>query len=174
MAVPPGVSSAAFSTALKQFAGAVGDEWAFTSDENVALYGDAYSPFKGEPEERNGSQSNFGVVTKMGFWLMPEPDAYFTGTVTVPRRDDLGPLVDVLNYLENTNVLNGMPQLGSPLQALQALYHGRKPALRERRTDLTPEIVEFCVRHGVTVMPFFRKTEIGDADLDALAQYLAH
>ena len=28
------------------------------------------------------SQSNFGVVTKMGFWLMPEPDAYLTGTVT--------------------------------------------------------------------------------------------
>ena len=31
------------------------------------------------------SQSNFGVVTKMGFWLMPQPDAYLTGTVTVPK-----------------------------------------------------------------------------------------
>ena len=36
------------------------------------------------------SQSNFGVVTKMGFWLMPEPDAYLSGTVTVStsRRSD--------------------------------------------------------------------------------------
>jgi hypothetical protein len=28
------------------------------------------------------------------------------------------------------------------------------------------------VRHGVSVMPFLRKTEISDADLDALAAYL--
>ncbi len=29
------------------------------------------------------------------------------------------------------------------------------------------------LRHGISVMPQFRKTEISDADLDALAQYLA-
>lgn len=61
------------------------------------------------------SQSNFGVVTKMGFWLMPEPDAYLTGTVIVPKYGDLIPLVDILNFLENSGVVNGMPQLGSPL-----------------------------------------------------------
>ena len=32
------------------------------------------------------SQSNFGVVTKMGFWLMPEPEAALRVTVTVPKR----------------------------------------------------------------------------------------
>jgi (+)-pinoresinol hydroxylase len=61
------------------------------------------------------SQSNLGVVTKMGFWLMPEPDAYMTGTVTVPNYADLIPLVDTLTYLENSGVSNGMPGLGSPL-----------------------------------------------------------
>ncbi|HXW62772.1 MAG TPA: FAD-binding protein [Candidatus Acidoferrales bacterium] len=61
------------------------------------------------------SQSNFGVVTKMGFWLMPEPDAYLAGTIYVPRHADLIPLVKILNYLENTRVTNGMPDLGSPL-----------------------------------------------------------
>jgi len=61
------------------------------------------------------SQSNFGVVTKMGFWLMPEPDAYLSGTVFVPRFQDLIPLVETLNYLENTRATNGMPDLGSPL-----------------------------------------------------------
>jgi 4-cresol dehydrogenase (hydroxylating) len=61
------------------------------------------------------SQSNFGVVTKMGFWLMPEPDAYLTGTVIVPKYSDLIPLVDTLNFLENSGIVNGMPQLGSPL-----------------------------------------------------------
>jgi (+)-pinoresinol hydroxylase len=61
------------------------------------------------------SQSNFGVVTKMGFWLMPEPDAFLSGIVYVPRHDDLIPLVDTLNYLENTRVTTGMPEIGSPL-----------------------------------------------------------
>jgi len=61
------------------------------------------------------SQSNLGVVTKMGFWLMPEPDAYLTGTVTVPKYGDLIPLVDILTFLENSGVSNAMPGLGSPL-----------------------------------------------------------
>jgi mono/diheme cytochrome c family protein len=58
--------------------------------------------------------------------------------------------------------------------ALQALYKGTKPALLEKRTDLTPDLVKTFVRNGVSVMPFFRKTEISDADLAALAAYLAH
>ncbi len=58
--------------------------------------------------------------------------------------------------------------------ALGALYKGAKPALLEERTDLTPQIVKQFVRHGVSVMTFFRKTEISDADLDALADYLSH
>ena len=58
-------------------------------------------------------------------------------------------------------------------QALQAKYQGKLPAALEQRTDLTADNVRYFVRHGVTVMPFFRKTEISDADLDDLAAYLA-
>jgi mono/diheme cytochrome c family protein len=58
-------------------------------------------------------------------------------------------------------------------QALEALYKGAKPAALEQRTDLTPELTRAFVRTGVSVMPPFRKTEIGDADLAALATYLA-
>ena len=244
MPLPPGVTAKDFADALSQFNEAVGKEWVFTSDEDVALYRDAYSPFWGEPEERiasaavapntveevqkivktaneykiplytistgknlgyggsapnlsgsvvldlkrmnrvlevsernhsalvdhgggylasmyrnhfdshcgmevvlaNGevmrtgmgampgaktwqqykfgygpwidgmfSQSNFGVVTKMGFWLMPQPDAYLTGTVTVPKYEDLIPLVDILTFIENSGISTGMPGLGSPL-----------------------------------------------------------
>ena len=287
MRIPPGISATDFAAAIKQFEDAVGKEWVFTSDEDVALYRDAYSPFMGEPEERmasaavapdnveevqkvlrianqykipiypvstgknlgyggsapvlsgsvvldlkrmnrilevneanayalvepgvsyfdlyryiqerglklwvdvpdpgwgspignaldrgggylmpqyrnhfdshcgmeivlaNGeimrtgmgalpgsqtwqqyksgfgpwidgmfSQSNFGVVTKMGFWLMPEPDAYLSGIVIVPRHDDLIPLVRILTYLEDTRVTNGMPDLGSPLLGIPML-----------------------------------------------------
>ena len=56
--------------------------------------------------------------------------------------------------------------------ALQVLYKGEKPAVLEERQDLTPEIVAFYVRNGVSIMPFFRKTEISDEDLAALGAYL--
>jgi len=58
--------------------------------------------------------------------------------------------------------------------ALAALYKGAKPAALAERTDLTPEIVKHYVRTGVSVMPFFRKTEVSDAELASLADYLAH
>src|SRR5690606_15820753 len=45
------------------------------------------------------SQSNFGVVTKMGFWLMEEPEAALQVNVTVPRRRDVVPLLDILHSL---------------------------------------------------------------------------
>jgi mono/diheme cytochrome c family protein len=57
--------------------------------------------------------------------------------------------------------------------ALGILYKGLKPAPLEQRTDLAPELTRAFVRTGVSMMPPFRKTEIGDADLDALAAYLA-
>lgn len=58
--------------------------------------------------------------------------------------------------------------------ALAAKYNGQIPAALEQRRDLTPELVKFFVRHGVSIMPQFRKTEITDTELDALAEYLSH
>ncbi len=52
-------------------------------------------------------------------------------------------------------------------------YKGDKPALLQERRDLTPEVVRFYVRNGVAMMPFFRKTEVSDAELDDLAAYLS-
>lgn len=56
--------------------------------------------------------------------------------------------------------------------ALYAKYHGKIPAALEQRTDLTAEMITYFVRHGVSVMPFFRKTEVSDKDLKALIGYL--
>jgi (+)-pinoresinol hydroxylase len=57
-------------------------------------------------------QGNMGVVTKMGFWLMPRPEAYIDGTVQVFNDRDIVPLMDTLNLLENQQVINGSTQLG--------------------------------------------------------------
>ncbi len=57
--------------------------------------------------------------------------------------------------------------------ALTVKYHGVKPGVLLEWKDLTPDTVKYLVRHGISVMPHFRKTEISDADLDALAKFLA-
>ena len=66
---------------------------------------------------------------------------------------------------------------GKPLlpgtQQLQWKYKGEKPALLEQRTDLPPEILKTFVRRGAWSMPAFRKTEVTDAEITAIAAYLA-
>jgi (+)-pinoresinol hydroxylase len=57
--------------------------------------------------------------------------------------------------------------------ALQAKYKAARPALLEKRTDLKPAFIKFCVRNGISVMPSFRKTEVSEKDLDAIMEYLA-
>jgi hypothetical protein len=52
-------------------------------------------------------------------------------------------------------------------------YKGQPPAAFEECRDLTPGLVKQFVRRGVSIMPFFRKTDISDEDLQALAAYLA-
>ncbi len=95
------------------------------------------------------SQSNFGVVTKMGFWLMPQPDAFFSGTAFVYRREDLSPLVAMMNYLENTGVTNGMPFVASPLYGGSTL------------TPRDPRVVQFVSKSA---------EEVSDEQLQAFAR----
>ena len=63
-------------------------------------------------------QSSLGVVTKMGFWLYPAPEAYIAGVIGVPKKADINRLVDVINYLENTVTMQGMPVFASPFLPL--------------------------------------------------------
>lgn len=62
------------------------------------------------------AQSNFGVVTKMGFWLYPEPEAFRSGTIMVPRHDDVIPLMDITSRLMNSGIMNAGTGLASPMR----------------------------------------------------------
>lgn len=65
------------------------------------------------------------------------------------------------------------PGPGHPgTQSLQFKYDGDLPAVLLERDDLTPEAIEVFVRQGVLSMAPFRKTEITDAELDALTAYM--
>jgi hypothetical protein len=84
-------------------------------------------------------QSNMGVVTKMGFYLMPRPEAYVSGTVQVFRDEDVIPVIDTLNLLENQHVVNGSTQIGggnparpegSPAWTCQVPIYGPEKVIR--------------------------------------------
>lgn len=55
MAVPPGVSERDCDRALREFENAVGEQWVYTSDEDMDLYRDAYSIYRGDPEDRTAA-----------------------------------------------------------------------------------------------------------------------
>src|SRR5687767_6383052 len=80
------------------------------------------------------SQSNFGIVTKMGVWLMPEPEAYMDGVVQVFGHDDIIPLLDHTSYVMNTGLQNAGTNLQSPLRFAAA----RNPELRAALASEAP------------------------------------
>jgi (+)-pinoresinol hydroxylase len=50
---------------------------------------------------------------------------------------------------------------------------GTADALLEQRTDLVPAFVKSVVRNGVGSMPAYRRTELADAEVDAIVAYLS-
>jgi 4-cresol dehydrogenase (hydroxylating) len=124
------------------------------------------------------SQSNFGVITKMGFWLMPQPEAYLEAAVYAARYHDLMPLIDILNYVENSRICNGMPDLGSPLlDALQIreyedfFDHGPaqhdeeyKALLARAEVGYSPELEAYALRRKIPywscTLPFYGPPEV--------------
>jgi (+)-pinoresinol hydroxylase len=66
------------------------------------------------------------------------------------------------------------PGPGHPgTQSLEIKYGGKTPPVLLDRTDLSPQAVAQFVRTGILLMAPFRKTEIDDAQLAALAAYVA-
>jgi len=61
------------------------------------------------------SQSSLGIVTKMGVWLYPEPEAYLLGTVMVWKRNDVIPLVEIFTELVSSGTMRGCTTVASPL-----------------------------------------------------------
>ena len=110
-----------------------------------------------ESEQQHVAASFAELVfdTKMGFWLMKEP-----GCAASQRHGAEAPRH------------SRGPQNAPGTTSLQAKYQGSVPVAIEDRLDLTPDLVKFFVRNGVAMMAPLRKTEVSDADLEALAAYL--
>jgi 4-cresol dehydrogenase (hydroxylating) len=73
------------------------------------------------------SQSNYGVVTKMGLWLMPKPEVYKPFMVVFHNHDDVAKAVDICQRLKLHNVIKNTPIVGHILYQI---------AQREKRAEV--------------------------------------
>ena len=117
------------------------------------------------------------AVAWVGAALAQEPPAPIAAwSRTTAAAEDRGSLIErgaaVFNNWCSACHSRG-PQNAPGTASLEAKYQGAVPAALEDRRDLTPDLVKFFVRNGVAMMAPFRRVEVSDADLDALAAYLA-
>jgi hypothetical protein len=110
------------------------------------------------------SQSNFGIVVKMGFWLMPDT-GHQSYLVTFKREDDFQKIVETIRPLALKRIIGNVPQLRHSIQELaitgkprSTWYTGSGPMPRE------------VIKDGVSKLFFgecawvFYGTQYGDPD----------
>jgi 4-cresol dehydrogenase (hydroxylating) flavoprotein subunit len=94
------------------------------------------------------AQSNFGIVTKAGFWLMPEPDSMLTMSFSAPAPEDIGWLVDVLTPLSLRGVIDHRVGITSYMGA--ATTASQRAEWYQGRDSLPDDVVsEIIQRYGV-------------------------
>jgi 4-cresol dehydrogenase (hydroxylating) len=82
-------------------------------------------------------QSNYGIVSKMGVWLMPAPEAYAPLRLTIASDSDLGAAIDCIRTLRLRGVLCGVPSLYNTLMA--ATMTGQAAVIAAAELALMPE-----------------------------------
>lgn len=66
-------------------------------------------------------QSNYGIVTKMGMWLMPKPETIVSLDMELDRADDLGWAIDTLAPMRRSGLVQQSPSIGNWLRAAAVL-----------------------------------------------------
>ena len=90
-----------------------------TGAMSISFTWQLYRPGFGPSWEAAFTQSNFGVVTKLGLWLMPEPLMGFD--IDADQEDDLGWLIDTLAPLRREGIIMQSPSISNWLRAAAPL-----------------------------------------------------
>lgn len=112
--------------------------------ENSPLWGLQKNPF-GPSFDGLFMQSNLGIVSKMGIWLMPEPEVFAQCSVRLNQEDALGPMIDALRPLRLDGTIQNPASVRSWIgmllgQATRAEVHEGPGAIpRERVPGILQE-----------------------------------
>lgn len=80
-----------------------------------------YRPGFGPSVDGLFQQSNLGIVTKMGLWMMPAPETFVSVEVKVKREESLHDLVEAIRPLKVSGVIPGTLTIRSPLHIASKL-----------------------------------------------------
>ena len=64
------------------------------------------------------SQSNFGIVTRIGIWLMPKPEDFCAFFFSCPNETDLADVIDILAPLKLQGVLQSAIHIANDLRTI--------------------------------------------------------
>ncbi|KAF4306583.1 FAD-linked oxidase [Botryosphaeria dothidea] len=100
------------------------------------------------------SQSNYGIVVKMGMWLMPNPGGYQPYLITFEKDSDLPKIVEIIRELRLAMVLQNVPSIRHIL--LDAAVINPKKAYKDVDRPLTEEeLVEIQNQLGLGRWNFY-------------------
>jgi (+)-pinoresinol hydroxylase len=126
-------------------------------------------------------QGNMGIVTKMGFYLMPRPECMQSASVRVSRAEDAVPLIDTLNLLENQHVVSGSTQLGGsganwnlqlPIYGPEKVVRAQMAYCKEKFAKIPNSVFTegaLIRTDDATAMARVRKVNFGIPDLSTFA-----
>ena len=63
-------------------------------------------------------QSNFGIVVRMGIWLMPQPECFNLFVAFVPREEDVFALIDALRPLKLGGTIRSVAHIANDLRLI--------------------------------------------------------
>jgi 4-cresol dehydrogenase (hydroxylating) len=92
------------------------------------------------------TQSNLGIVTRMGIWLMPRPEVIEAFALAVPHEEQFAPLIDALRWLKLHDVVKSAVHVANDLRVISAqraypweLTGGKTPLPADVRLQLRRE-----------------------------------
>lgn len=87
------------------------------------------------------TQSNYGIVTRMGVWLQRRPKYYMPLYLSVPRDGQLAQVIDIIRELRLDGIIRGVPNLqnlitmGTQFPEHMGMFPGADPTWSEERLD---------------------------------------
>jgi FAD/FMN-containing dehydrogenase len=92
-----------------------------TGNEAWHVYQHSYGPSL----DRLFMQSNFGIVTQMGVWVMPRPEQYVSCSASWEGEDALAAVTDTLRELMLEGIIRNSPVMGRGI----GIFEDRAPAI---------------------------------------------
>ena len=92
----------------------------------------AYQHSYGPSLDRLFMQSNYGIVTQMGVWIMPRPEVYASCSGSWEGEDALAAVADTLRELMLEGIIRNSPVMGRGV----GVFDDRRPGDRPDRSDV--------------------------------------